>query len=68
VVALILMLQACASATPQNTYSKRFDACLHRLAHDQPDLTDAARNKSCTTEVGPPPFDAPTGLVPAPVR
>jgi hypothetical protein len=65
--ALALLLGACLSRAPTAAYTQRFDACMHQLERDKPEMTTPARDKSCTNEVGPPPFDAPAS-VPAPVH
>jgi hypothetical protein len=65
--ALSLLLHACVSKAPTETYTQRFNACTRQLQQDRPGMTTPARRKSCTDEVGPPPFDAPAA-VPAPVH
>jgi hypothetical protein len=67
-LALALSVSACVSTKPAAEYNGQMDSCMSRLQQDQPAAGDSTRRKSCAKEVGPAPFESPSGVVPAPVH
>ena len=67
-VALATLLSACVSTKPAAEYNGQMESCMNRLQQEQPTAADSTRHKQCVKEVGPAPFESPTGVVPAPVH